>query len=63
MSVRDIVDTYTPFNRERFNRYAMLIAINLRDRLDNVIEALDEDEPKAKAKTRPRAKSKAKARR
>ncbi len=57
--MRELVDTYTPFNRERFNRYAMLIAINLRDRLDNVIEALDEEEPRPKAKQRAkRAKAK-----
>jgi len=41
-------DGWAVFNKERFARYALLIATGIRSRLDDIIEALEEEgEPRS----------------
>ena len=49
---------YAVFNKERFARYGLLIATHVRSRLDDIIEALEEEaEPRP---VKPKRKQKAK---
>ena len=58
MSSNQLISQYAVFNKERFARYGLLIATHVRSRLDDIIEALEEE-----AEPRPvRAKRKQKAR-
>lgn len=43
---------FAVFNAERFKRYALLVAYQVRDAAEAAIERLDDD-GKAKAKARP----------
>ena len=59
MSSNQLISQYAVFNKERFARYGLLIATHVRSRLDDIIEALEEE-----AEPRPvRAKRKQKAKR
>ena len=57
--ISDLVDSkYAVFNKERVARYGLLIATGIRSRLDDIIEALEEEaEPRS---TGPKRKQKAK---
>ena len=53
----EVAGKYSVFNKERFARYGLLIATGIRSRLDDIIEALEEEaEPRS-----VRAKRKQKA--
>ena len=55
----EVAGKYSVFNKERVARYGLLIATGIRSRLDDIIEALEEE-----AEPRPvRAKRKQKAKR
>ena len=58
MSSSELINEYAVFNKERFARYGLLIATGIRSRLDDIIEALEEEaEPRS---TGPKRKQKAK---
>jgi len=53
-----VAGKYSVFNKERFARYGLLIATGIRSRLDDIIEALEEEgEPRS---TRANSKQKTK---
>ena len=58
-------DGWAVFNRERFARYGLLIATGIRSRLDDIIEALEEEaepgsvKPKRKQKATPKRRQSA----
>ena len=53
-----MINEYAVFNKERFARYGLLIATGIRSRLDDIIEALEEEaEPRSvRAKRKQKAK-------
>ena len=58
MSSSELINDYAVFNKERFARYGLLIATGIRSRLDDIIEALEEEaEPRP---VKPKRKQKAK---
>ena len=52
-----VAGKYSVFNKERFARYALLIATGIRSRLDDIIEALEEEEEPRSTRTKRKQKA------